>query len=579
MTQFDSRKPQTTWTLIKAYWQSEEKAYVYFATGVIFLMTITLVGFDVAFTYWYNYFYNALQDYQARTCAQLMLLFFAMAAVFIIIQVYRYYITQKFALRWRKWLTNELISRWLAKRGYYYLENFDEKTDNPDQRIQEDAGGIVTSSIDLTVGLLTAVTTFPAFVYMLWGLSGVMTLPLGPLGTWHIHGYLVWVSIIYNLIGTFIAFKIGKPLISLNFEQQRREATFRFAAIDLRSHAENVALYHGEKQQESTLKKIFGEVLSNWYQIILRQKKLLWFTGSYNQAAVALPLLAALPNYFNRVFELGGLMQTLRAFTSVQESMSYLVNSYTQIAQWRAISKRLTTFLNHLEEVEVKAERRDKVVFHEQLVNSITANEVTIKTPQNELLLGNINQEFKHGENYLIKGESGIGKSTFLRTLSGIWPYAEGEIKLPKKQYIMFLPQKPYMPIGSLAQAILFPDTAEEVDSVLLEKVLRECHLDHLIPRLNEIAAWSEQLSPGEQQRIAFARVLLRKPDWVILDESTSMVDLKNEEYLYKLLKEQLPNCSIISVGHRPSLEALHDHVINMTKYSYQRRLNEANAV
>lgn len=560
----------SAWELIKAYWKSNERASAYLFIISILVLTIALVGFDVVFNYWYNYFYNALQSYDVHTSVKLLVIFFVLAAINIVLQVYRFYLSQLFGLRWRRWLTEQLLGIWLAKRGYYYLENFDIKTDNPDQRIQEDAGTLISNSIDLTVGLVAAVTTFPAFVYILWSLSGVLTIPLGPLGTIHVHGYLVWVGLLYNLIGTLATFKIGRPLIKLNFEQQHREATFRYAAIDLRTHAEHVALYRGEQHQKSILDKLFGKVLDNWYAIILRQKLLLWFTGGFNQAAVLLPLIVALPNYFDKVFLLGGLMQSIRAFSSVQDSLSYLVNSYTQIAQWRAISQRLQSFVNHLNDAEVKAETENHLTVSHHPENAILAKNISINTPQGEKLLENINQDFVHGQSYVIKGASGIGKSTFVRTLAGIWPFASGEVTFPQGKNVMYLPQKAYMPIGTLAEAIMFPDKHHPELIHSLTNVLHDCHLDNLIPRLNETAQWSEQLSPGEQQRIAFARVLLHKPDWVFMDESTSMLDMANEAHLYNLLKQRLPNCSIVSVGHHPSVDAFHDHVINMSDYSQQ---------
>lgn len=568
MEQVIQARHYSGWQLIKAYWQSSERITAYLFAASILVLTVLLVGFDVVFNYWYNYFYNALQEYNVRTSVRLLMVFFILAAFYIVLQVYRYYISQVFGLRWRRWLTEQIIGRWLHRRGYYYLENFDEKTDNPDQRIQEDAGALVTNSIDLTVGMVSAITTFPAFVYILWTLSGVLTVSLGPLGTYHIHGYLVWVGVLYNLIGTLIAFKIGRPLIMLNFEQQKREATFRFAAIDLRSHAEDVALYRGEQHQKSILYTLFHGALDNWYAIILRQKKLLWFTGSYNQTAVVLPLVVALPNYFNKVFLLGGLMQSIRAFSSVQESLSFLVNAYSQIALWRAIARRLTSFLNHLDDVEEKAHQENKVEISHHPENTIVTQHLTIKTPRGELLLKDINEKFIHGHSYVIKGESGIGKSTFVRTLACIWPYASGKIIFPENKNIMYLPQQPYMPIGTLAEAILFPDKHCPELEKEIENALRDCHLESFIPRLHEIAPWSEQLSPGERQRVAFARILLHKPDWAFLDESTSMLDIANEKYLYQLLKDQLPDCSVVSVGHRPTLDGLHDHIVDIEKYS-----------
>ena len=567
MPQLITPRYYTAWELVRAYWQSEERFRVWFFFIVMVLMTMSIVGFEVALSYWSNYFFNALQAYNKRAAFYLLGVFFGLAAILIIFLVYRYYISQLFGLRWRKWLTEQIINRWLMQRDYYYLETFDEKTDNPDQRIQEDIGALVTYSISLFLGFISAITTFFGFIWVLWELSGEIIIPLGSFGIWHIPGYLVWVSLLYAMIGTYITFKIGYPLVGLNFEQQRREATFRFAAIDLRSHSEHIALYQGENHQKNILQRLFGGVLENWYFIILRQKLLLWFTAGYNQVSVVLPLIVALPNYFSKVFMLGGLMQTLRAFTQIQDASSFFVNAYTQIAEWRAISQRLITFLNHMQEIDIKVTEHSQLAILQQPENKVIVKQLSIFTPRNELLLKNINEEFIHGHHYLIKGISGIGKSTFIRTLAGIWPYAKGEIILPAQQKMMYLPQKPYMPIGSLSEAIIFPDKIRDLSQGQFAEILRSCRLELLIPRLQEIASWSQQLSPGEQQRISFARVLLHQPDWVFLDESTSMLDLGNEEYLYQLIKKRLPNCSIVSVGHRSSLDNWHDHILNMARY------------
>jgi putative ATP-binding cassette transporter len=461
----------------------------------------------------------------------------------------------------------------LQHRSYYLLETFDEKTDNPDQRIQEDVGSLINFSIDLSMGLIGAITTFIAFIYVLWQLSGQLDVPLGRFGDLHIPGYLVWVGVIYAFIGTVLTFKIGRPLVNLNFEQQRREANFRFAAVDLRSHAEDVALYHGEQHQQTILKRLFGRVLDNWYLIILRQKLLLWFTAGYNQVSVILPLVVALPNYFDKVFLLGGLIQSLQAFGRVQDSLSFMVNSYPRIAEWQAVAQRLTTFVNHMNAAEEKAELENHLTFDTHPQTSIIVKDVTVKTPRNEPLLENIQAEFVHGNYYLIQGRSGIGKSTFIRAVAGIWPYAAGSVTLPENHEIMYLPQRPYMPIGTLAEAILFPDQVNPELTKELAQILRNCRLDKFIPRLNETASWTEQLSPGEQQRIAFARVFLHKPRWVFMDESTSMIDLATESHLYKLMKSLLPNCSIVSVGHHVSLSEHHNYVIDMEKFSRQRQM------
>lgn len=566
-------RPYTTWQLIKIYWQSEHRLSAYSFLIFVLVMAVVSVGTDVAITDWYNYFYDALQDYDKRAVIDLLWIFIFIAAVSIVITVYRFYAQQVLGLRWRRWLTEQFVGRWLQNRSYYYLETFDKQTDNPDQRIQEDINSLVTYSLDLMVGLVTAVTTIFAFIYILWKLSGTITIPMGKLGTLNIHGYLVWVGVLYAFAGTFFTFKIGRPLVPLNFEQQRREANFRYAAVDLRAHSENVALYRGEHHQDNVLRKLLYRLLDNWYMIILRQKLLRWYTSGYNQISVLVPLVVALPNYFNKVFQLGGLIQTLAAFSRIQDALSFIVNSYTVIAEWQAVTQRLLTFLNHMYDLEQDALKKNQFDYRKFQQNKIIAKNVTIYTPQNEKLLVNINEEFVHGNNYWVKGISGIGKSTFVRAIAGIWPYGSGEIGLPEQKNIMFIPQKFYMPIGTLREAMLFPDKVFHLPDNELIHLLNACGLPELTSQLHDTKPWSENLSPGELQRIAFARVLIQKPDWVVLDESTSALDLDSEKRLYDLLKTQLPHCSVISVGHRPSLEAFHDHQVNMADYSVERVL------
>ncbi len=570
MSQSLEPRPYTAWQLLKAYWRSDYKNSAYAFLSAVLVMSITLVGMDVLFTTWYNYFYNALQDYDWHGAFDLLVIFIFMASINIVLAVYRYYLQSYLALRWRRWLTQQFLNRWLDWRGYYYLEDFNDTTDNPDQRIQEDINSLVNISLALLLGMLSAVVTIFAFIYILWELSGILTIPLGSLGTWHVPGYLVWVAILYASIGTVLTFKIGRPLVMLNFEQQRREANFRFAAIDLRSHAEHVALYRGEHHQKNILQRIFSGVLENWYAIILRQKLLLWFTSGYNQVSVILPLVVALPNYFRKVFKLGGLIQTLSAFTRIQEALSFIVNSYTTIAEWQAVMRRLLTFLQHVYEVEQDALKKNNFQYNTTQKNNIGTKDITIFTPNGEKLLDKISEEFVHGQHYWVKGNSGIGKSTFVRAIAGIWPYGSGEITLPEKQKIMYIPQRSYMPLGTLREALLFPDKINPDDQELI-KLLQDCDLPHLANELNHVTAWSEHLSPGELQRIAFLRVLLHKPDWVFLDESTSALDLAHEQQLYQLLKKRLPHCSLVSVGHRPSLHEHHDHVVDLADYSVER--------
>lgn len=560
-----NQKSFSWWHLLSAYWRSSHWLSAYAFLFLIVGMTIALVAFNVVFNYWYNYFYDALQAYNKYGVIRFLILFVMLAACYMFLAVYRYYAVQLFALRWRRWLTVNFIQVWLQNRHYYYLELFDGKTDNPEQRIQDDINALVNSSIDLSTGLIGSVATIVAFIYILWQLSGMMSLSLGPLGTWVVPGYLVWISILYATLGTLITFKIGKPLINLNYEQQRLEASFRFSAMELRTHSENIALFRGENQQNIALNQLFSKVLANWYLIIIRQKLLLWFTAGYRQASVLLPLAAALPNYFNKVFQLGGLMQSIKAFGDVQDALSFIVNSYPQIAEWQAVNRRLTNFVNHIIQNDELLAKQTQLQFQQAEIENIKVEHLTIYNPRTELMLKDITLEFNHGQNYLIKGRSGIGKSTFIKVIANLWPYASGKIITPKDKKIMFVAQRTFLPTGTLAEAILFPNP--QLDREELKALLTKCDLANLISRLDESATWAEQLSPGEQQRIACIRILVQQPDWVFMDESTAMLDLKNEAYIYNFIKEKLPRCSIISIGHRESLEQYHDVVLNMEKF------------
>lgn len=564
----DRHSSYTASQLIKLYWQSNQRRFAYLFLFAAVAMTMIIVALEVTVNNWYNAFYTALQEYDKHSVKDLIIIFIYLATIFILFTVYRYYVNQFLGLRWRRWLTHYFLSRWLQQKNYYYLENFAANTDNPDQRIQEDVGALVSYSLDLSIGLISAVTTIIAFIAILWVLSGQMIIPLGRFGSLSIPGYLVWICLLYAVVGTYLSFRIGRPLVGLNFEQQRREANFRFAAVDLRTHSENIALYRGENQQKKFLLGRVEHFLENWYQIILRQKLLLWFTAGYNQVSIILPLILALPNYLNRAFKLGGLMQTISAFRQVQDALSFVVNAFTTLALWRAVVQRLLTFLNHMQEIENAAieKNRFSYTYHEE--NKILLQDLTIETPDSRLLLSHINQEWIHGHHYLMTGSSGIGKSTCMRVIAGIWPYGIGKIILPRNKKILYIPQKMYMPIGTLKESLLFPDDSHSISDALLLNYLKACDLPHLMESLYQTATWSEQLSPGEQQRIAFVRILLQKPDWVFLDESTSSLDLPHEKSLYELLKKELPHCSLVSIGHRASLEDFHDRRVDISLFT-----------
>jgi putative ATP-binding cassette transporter len=576
-------KPKNIRQLILYYFtRSEQRASSWLLIGSVIGLTLLIVGMALLLNRWFNDFYNALQDYDKLGIFDLVWVFIFLASVYLAFAVYQFYLQQILSIRWRRWLTFSILNRWLDRRAYYYMENFDPEIDNPDQRICEDIRQLVDSTLGLLVGLLSAITTLIAFLGVLWQLSGSITIPFHKLGTWHllglslsfsqwgsltVPGYLVFIAFVYALIGTLFTFKIGFPLIQLRFEQQRREANFRFSTINVRTHAEHIALYRGEDSENTQLRSRVNSVLRNWYRIVIREKLLLWFTAGYNQIAVLLPLLAALPNYLSRAFRLGGLMQTLQAFGKIHDSLSYLVDSYTIIAEWRAVIRRLTTLLFNLDTADNIAEMG--VNFHHQKkeTNNITVNNLSIEKPDGTSLLKDFHHEFQHGHHTLIRGQSGIGKTTLIRVIAEIWPFGSGDITLPKDLNVMYIPQKSYMPLDTLKNAITFPQHPKIEDKILLD-LLQDCHLGHLQDQLHQTKNWAETLSPGEQQRLAFARIILQKPDWLCLDECTSSVDTAIEKSLYTLLKSKLPHCSYISIGHRDTLQSFHDKTIDFGEFA-----------
>ncbi len=394
---------------------------------------------------------------------------------------------------------------------------------------------------------------------ILWNLSGEITVPVGSY-EFTVSGYMVWLSLLYAIVGTWLTHKVGRKLIWLNYDQQRYEADFRFSMMRVRENSESIAFYRGEMPEQTGFSERFAQVVKNYWALMRREKTLTWFTTSYSQLAIIMPLLLAAPRYFSGSIQLGGLMQISSAFGNVQDAMSFFVNSYTSLAQWTAVVKRLTGFTEHMTRVDAVKSQADISFGREAL--GIEGLDLVL--PGGEVLLEQLTLKFSPGERILITGESGAGKSTLLRSLAGIWPFANGQLQLPAAQDCLFLPQRPYLPLGSLRRALLYPKTAASVSEGEIREILQLCQLDKFASRLDEIADWSRILSLGEQQRLAFARILLVKPQWIFMDEASSALDEPMEKYLYELLQARLPESSIISIGHRSTLLAQHERQLRL---------------
>ena len=550
------------WNLAWPYWKSEEKwSAIGLLVAVVTLNLIT-VWINVRFNSWYKDFYNALQEYDWSEFWRQFGIFGALAVVFMVVSVYAAYLQRILHIRWRRWLTERFLRYWLAGQAYYRMQLNQVTTDNPDQRIQEDLNSFATTTLALSLGLLSAVVTLLSFLSILWTLSGALTIPLGGGLSIAIPGYMVIAALIYAVIGTMLTRWIGNPLVQLTFDQQRLEADFRFSMVRLRENAENVAFYGGEARELDTFLSRFARVVANWWGIIKRRKRLSWFTYGYDQVATVFPYLVAAPRYFNKTIQLGGLVQIAQAFRQVQESLSFIVNAYTEIAEYQAVVQRLAGFRVHLDEIAADRAAVQPIEI-ERAGAGVAVETLDLDLPDGRPLQQDIALAAGPGKPLLITGPSGVGKSTVLRAIAGLWPFGRGRIRVADGR-AMFLPQRPYLPLGTLADALAYPHAATELPRERLVEALRAVGLPQLVDRLDEEGNWAQRLSIGEQQRVAFARVLLARPEIVFLDEATSALDEAAEMSLYRLLRDAPWRPTIVSIGHNTSLQRFHDTVVDL---------------
>lgn len=553
--------------LITPYWNSEEKKSARLYLAGIITLTIAAVYMTLLLNEWFNSFYSALQNYDSDAVYRGLLRFTGLAFAHIAFAVYSYYLQQRLALRWRKWMTKNYLAKWTGQQMYYRLEMFSQGTaDNPDQRISEDINLFTARTLSFMSGLLRSATTIVCFIFVLWNLSEILSFSAAG-QEFHIYGYLVWTALAYSVLGTWITHKVGHRLVSLNYLQQKLEADFRFSMVRLRETAESVAFYNGAAKEEAFLSNRFMTLLRNTLFIIKKQKQLSWLTNSYAQIAIIFPFVVAVPRYLSQNISLGGLMQIANCFGKVQDAMSYFVDVYASLAEWQSCAERLLSFDKHIAAIEKETEEKSGSLVREETPDRLRLTDVTISVPaidenkRTREIISSASCTIRLGEHVILKGPSGSGKSTLLRTLAGFWPYVKGHISMPAPSEMMFIPQKPYIPMGTSAEAASYP--LETADKELLFPLLMECGLSHLMEKPDTEADWSHILSLGEQQKLAFVRVFLRKPKWVFLDEATSAMDEETEEKMYRLLTA-LPGTTVISIGHRSTLDKWHDRVLRI---------------
>jgi putative ATP-binding cassette transporter len=543
--------------MIRPYWVSEDRWPGLGLLLVVVSLTLGMVYLSVLLNRWNNDFFSALQEKNAAAFRRQLVQVGWLVGAFIVLAVYQLYLNQMLEIRWRRWLTERYLRAWLTDRAYYRMQLVAGETDNPDQRIAEDVQLLISHTLALFIGGLRAVVTLGTFVAILWGLSGRLTVPIGGL-TLVLPGYMVWVSILYAAGGTWLTDWIGRPLVRLNFDRQRYEADFRFSLVRFRENTEGVALYRGEPDEFRGFRALFEAVVRNWWGIMRRQKRLTSFTSGYSQGAWIVPSVVAAPRYFRGELGLGGLMQTVGAFNQVQDALSFFVVSYKEIADWCAVVERLAGFERVLERMRLAAALGDGVRHVDGDDTRLTVEDVDLHLPDGRPLVTHVNLSLLRGDSVLLGGASGSGKSTLFRAIAGIWPFGRGEIHASPRARVLFLPQRPYLPIGTLRSVVSYPMPAAGVDDATLREALEAVDLGGLAGRLDESGHWALQLSPGEQQRIAFARALVQKPDWLFLDEATAAVDEVTEARLYRLVRDRLPGTTLFSVGHRATLRPFH---------------------
>ncbi|GGH11636.1 ATP-binding protein [Alsobacter metallidurans] len=535
------------------------------AAAITFLIVINQaqVGISVRLSFFNRDWFNAIQEKNADAFWSLLFtVFLVWAAVYIASAIVEYVVQSGLSIRWRRWLTDHFVSDWLGDHRHYRMNLAGVGADNPDQRIAVDIDRFIDSTYSFSIRLLATVSSLVSFSIILWTISANFTIPGTEIV---IPGFLFWVALLYAGIGTLITHLIGRTLVPLNFTQQRYEADFRFSLARLREYSEQVALLDGERAERGIVMGRFGSVLANFWQIVGVRKRLLAFTASYGQISPLIPYVIAAPFYFAGKIQLGQMSQTAGAFGNVEGALNFFVSYYVSLAEYKSVIDRLTTFNDAIEtagSIGTKPPRVELVQKAGQTNVRVDALELAL--PNGKTIVTIDDLVLKPGESTLVTGPSGSGKSTLLRAVSGIWPYGDGRISVPEGQSVMLLPQRPYIPMGTLRGAVTYPELSGAYDDAALRDALTAARLPALVDRLDEEDIWPQRLSGGEQQRLAIARALLAKPDWLFLDEATSALDELGEAALYKMLAERLPGATIVSIGHRSTLIAMHKRHLQM---------------
>lgn len=553
------------WCLLKPYWSSEEKY------GACILLAITIacvfgeVFANVGFNHFHKIFFDALQHFDKPGLVA-SLEYVLVVSLFSIACIVGYtYFNNLLSIRWRRWLTKNYIAKWLNKHNHHHIRILNPEIDNPDQRISEDLEKFPTATLTLFLGpfkILHSILQVSMFGYILWDLSHYFIFSVG---SWHgyIPGYLFWVVFLYASIGTWLISRLGKKLPQLNYQQQHYAADFRFSLVRMREASEQISLYRGEPIEQGLFSGLFDRIFGNFLNIISLKARLTGFQKVYAYLSYYTGLMISIPFYLAKAFQLGTMMQISSAYNSVEGGFSAFLESFSEFSDWRSVVHRLAELTRAIEKLDQS--HASKILMTEHADHVVKVKNLKLELPTGQSLLPEINLSLTAGQRLLITGPTGIGKSTFLRALAGLWFYGEGQIHLPEQAKLLFLPQKPYLPLGSMKDLLLYPQQVTIDDQSIID-VMTLCHLEKFKSEINEVKNWAHELSLGEQQLIAFARIFLCKPAVIFLDEATSALDEKTECYLHEQLRIRLPHAIVLSIGHRHSLRDFHERVIDFAK-------------
>jgi putative ATP-binding cassette transporter len=530
---------------------------------VVFLVVVNQaqVAISVRLSYFNRDWFNAIQDKNSEAFWSLLYtVFLFWAVIYIVSAIIEYVVQSQLMIRWRRWLTARYISDWLDDGSHYRMALAGSGADNPDQRIADDIDMFINKTYSFSISLLSSTSSLVSFSIILWTISANFTIPGTEIA---IPGFLFWVAVAYSGFGTFVTHLIGRRLIGLYFNQQKYEANFRFSLARLREYAEQIALLKGEPAERGLLMHSFGDVIRNFLSIVSLRKILMAFTSGYGQISPLIPYVVAAPFYFIGKIQLGVLTQTASAFGRVEGSLSFFIDAYTSIADYLSVIHRLTGFDTSIDKAQRLGKSPLTIATHRADDPRLTTHQLRLALPDGKIIV-EAELAFNPGEAVLISGPSGSGKSTLLRAIAGIWPYGAGEITLPTYASVLLLPQKPYLPQGTLRACVAYPSDTISYKDDELTSALNAVGLGKLAQSLDEQDNWPQRLSGGEQQRVAIARALLAKPDWLFLDEATSALDEESEAKLYTALKDHLPTTSLISIGHRSTLKMFHSRSVKM---------------